>query len=121
MRCEMPAKRIPTKKSSGGWVSNVRSLLSEIAYWAEIEKWPVQAPKKTIQENGGTYKTGQLYIKTPQGWVFVEPIAEKVCGDAKGRVDMYAYPTMHRALLVWDGRKWHVRADPGIRPHRVWN
>src|SRR3990170_242246 len=96
------------------WRNRLQSLSSNVAQWAKEKRWPVSSQEKVIEEQAiGSYPAKVLNIKTPAGWLVIEPIAYSVVG-AHGRVDLYSFPTFHRVRLLWDGKKWAIRTDSGV-------
>jgi hypothetical protein len=101
------------------WLGAVEALRQQVREWAEQQGWMVNQTEREIEEYDlGTYKVPVLEIDTPQGELVLEPIAQNVLG-ATGRVDLYAYPTHFRVMLLRrDGPGWVVRTDSGLNwPH----
>ena len=110
-----------TTRARDAWLRAVEHLLAKIERWAESEDWQVARLKpKELTEGGlGTYTVSDLRIRTPQGLLNVEVVARKVFG-ADGRVDLCAFPSLHRMLLIRDGRDWKVKTDAGIDWPKRW-
>ncbi len=105
------------------WTDSVRSLLEELAGWFRDEGWTVRWGSRQITEDDlGTYTIKMLEVQTPDGLLFVEPVARLV-GSADGRVDFYAYPTLYRVMLLRrrEGGDWWIRTDSGIPVRHPWS
>lgn len=103
------------------WLQTVVKVVDEIAQWAQGAGWLVSRSQKTIQEDSiGTYDAPVLQIKTPPGNLIVEPIAYSIFSGVEGRIDLYAWPSMHRVRLVQINGHWHVRTDSGINWPKPW-
>jgi hypothetical protein len=63
-----------------------------------------------------------LTLQTEHGAVMVEPVARVVMG-AVGRIDLYAYPTLFRVMLLRSARdeQWRIRTDSGFFLKQQWN
>jgi hypothetical protein len=101
------------------WLQVVEALGRQVRGWAEQRGWTVTEERREINEERlGIYQAPVLQIETPHGSVFLEPIARDV-GGADGRVDLYAWPTLYRVMLLrGGGPDWMIRTDSGIYwPH----
>jgi hypothetical protein len=95
-------------------------VIDEIESWAKASSWLVSRKEKAIsEEHIGTYAAPVLDIKTPGGWVVVEPIGQEVLG-CDGRIDIYTFPTLHRMLLVRQHGQWVLLTESGIRWPEKW-
>lgn len=102
------------------WLEDVRRLLDEIQSWCEAERWLVHRQAKKIRERKfGEYEVDALTVKGPQGHLCVDPVARFVMG-AKGRVDLYAWPSLHRFMLVREDGAWIIRTDSGVKWPTTW-
>lgn len=102
------------------WCDVVRALMDDIKSWAEDEKWLVHELDKTLTEDYlGTYTVPELTVKPPSGHLTVEPIARNIIGAA-GRVDICAFPSMNRMLLVRIDDKWCVKTDARVPWPKSW-
>lgn len=102
------------------WIDRVENLLSQVRGWAEEEGWLVTVAEKQITERVlGDYVVGELFMKTPQGHLVLEPVARSVSG-ADGRVDLYAWPSLNRVILIRRQDRWVVRTDSGVNWPRPW-
>jgi len=103
------------------WLRTLDDLLNEVEEWASKEAWPVSRKRKQLSETEyGAYATGVLDVKTPDGWLVVDPIAHSVVG-AEGRVDLYSFPTLRRVVLIRRGNQWALKSDEGLVLRRKWN
>lgn len=105
------------------WVETVRAFCEEVAAWSEGQGWKVSRKELDLTEDVlRTYTVPMLIIQTARGAVMLEPVARTVMG-ANGRIDLYAYPTLFRVMLLRsskDGR-WLIRTDSGIFLKQPWN
>jgi hypothetical protein len=103
------------------WLGQVNSLTQQVRGWAERQGWTVtQSEREVIEEQLGSYKVPVLEIDTPRGQVVLEPIGQDVLG-AKGRVDLYAWPTHYRVMLLrTGGPDWVIRTDSGLNWPQPW-
>lgn len=107
-------------------------LADEVQTWAEQEaaerNWRVTREQKELAEEvvGGVYHVPVVTIHALQGRLVLEPIARGVLG-AQGRVDLYAWPSLFRVMLLHKPRgkdkpmKWVVRTDSGLDWPQPWN
>jgi hypothetical protein len=103
------------------WLHTIEQILGEIEHWAHDAGWLVSRSRRTIQEDSiGTYDAPILQVKTPPGNLIVEPIAYSIFSGVKGRIDLYAWPSMHRVRLVKVDDQWRVRTDSGINWPKPW-
>lgn len=105
------------------WKEAVDHLVDEVEQWAHGERWRTARESKEITErNFGTYAVPVLLIKTPQGEVHLDPIARYVAG-ADGRVDLYAWPSMNRMMIVRERGTghWKIETDSGVEWPLVWS
>src|SRR5690606_31814444 len=93
------------------WIEAVESLMASIQEWAEEQKWLVSRETKTIRgDYCGEYQLPQLFIRTPQIKMVIDPIGLDIVG-ADGRVDIEAFPSFHRFILIRKGENWRLLAD----------
>ena len=119
MGTKNPAPAAPTS-AQAAWVSVLAKVIDEIESWAKASSWLVSRKDKTIsEEHIGTYAAPVLDIKTPEGWVVVDPIGREVLG-CDGRIDIYSFPTLHRVLLVREHGGWVLRTESGLPLHQKW-
>jgi hypothetical protein len=101
------------------WLSAIDALRQQVREWAEQQGWAVtQTEREVIEDQIGTYKVPVLDIETPRGQVVLEPTGQDTLGGW-GRVDLYAWPTYYRVMLMRKpGLDWVVRTESGINwPH----
>ena len=105
------------------WIQTVRSFCDEVTQWSSAQGWRVVPEEmKLTEELLGTYPVPTLNIQTKHGAVVVEPVARVVMG-ALGRIDLYAYPTLFRVMLLRSTKddRWRIRTDSGIFLRQPWN
>jgi len=97
------------------WLDQLTALMTEITGWCNTRGWAVHGAAKPISEASfGTYSAPTLQIRTSNGGiVYVEPVARYVTA-ADGLVDMYAWPSLRRLLLIRKEGSWHIRTDSGV-------
>jgi hypothetical protein len=119
MATKNPASAAPTSAQTA-WVSVLAKVIDDIEAWAKASSWLVSRKEKTIsEEHTGTYAVPVLDIKTPGGWVVVDPIGREVLG-CDGRIDIYSFPTLHRVLLVREHGGWVLQTESGLPLHQKW-
>ncbi len=111
--------------SRSNWERHTAQLAEEVQTWAAQEAgargWRVEREEIEHAEEvvGGTYHVPVLTIHAPQGRLVLEPIARGVMG-AQGRVDLYAWPSLFRVMLLHKprgkdaGLEWVVRTESGV-------
>ncbi len=111
--------------SRSNWERHTALLADEVQIWAEQEAagrgWRVEREEIELAEEvvGGAYHVPVLTIYAPQGRLVLEPIARGVLG-AQGRVDLYAWPSAFRVMLLHKprskdaGLEWVVRTESGV-------
>ncbi len=131
----MPMTLTLTKKqvaeSRDNWERNTALLADEVQAWAAQEAaalgWQVEREQKELAEEvvGGAYRVPVVTIHAPQGRLILEPVARGVLG-AQGRVDLYAWPSLFRVMLLHkplgkgQGLEWVVRTESGIDWPQPW-
>jgi hypothetical protein len=97
------------------WVRQVTELMEQIKGWVEKEPgWGAAPFQKEMEEQAlGTYSLPALQLRTPQGNLFVTPVARNVVG-AEGRVDLEGFPSLNRLLLILNQGRWQVATDSGV-------
>lgn len=105
------------------WTQAVRDLERDIADWAKSEGWNVSASERVVNEESiGVYTVPDLTIETPEGQRLILEVRGRGPAGASGRVQLFAWPTLFRVLLLRkpdDG--WIIRTDSGIPLHKTWN
>lgn len=105
------------------WIELVSTFANEVANWARERNWRVAITHvKRSEELLGTYEVPTLIIQTERGAVRIEPVARVVKG-ALGRIDLYAYPTLFRVMLLRSPQhgEWRIRTDSGFFLRQSWN
>ena len=114
------------------WEHNTRLLADNVEAWAGQEAagrgWRVEREEKELAEEvvGGVYHVPVVTIHAPQGRLILEPVARGVLG-AQGRVDLYAWPSLFRVMLLHkplghgQGLEWVVRTESGLDWPQSWS
>ncbi len=97
------------------WLGDIQNLMTEIRGWCDAHGWAVNLTEKPISESKlGEYSAPTLQLRASNGGVvYVEPVARYVAG-ANGLVDIYAWPSLRRFLLVRRHGSWTVKTDSGV-------
>lgn len=113
-----PAK---VQREKQAWLDCIEDLLNKVESWAKASGWEVARETKTLSEDAlGDYEVPVLKLRaTGGGIVFVEPEARYVIG-ADGRVDIYAWPTLQRLLLIRSKGQWQLKTDSGVPWPELW-
>jgi len=113
-------KKIDWNAKKKSWISLVAGLCRSIKSWCEEKGWHVEEHEKHITEDHiGSYVVPSLFIASPQGRIHIDPVGRNIIG-ADGRVDIYAYPSFNRLLLVRISNKWKVETDSRIDWPEAW-
>jgi hypothetical protein len=119
MTIETANEKWPARKAE--WLRKIRALVNQIERWSGDEGWAVQRDQKFIHESAvGDYHAPSLRIRTPQGEVFLSPIALRVVG-ADGRVDMESWPNLNRVKLILRRGRWQVVTDSNVALRETWS
>ena len=103
------------------WIDDVRRLTDKVEQWCQDEKWFVERKEKTLDEKRiGVYSLPELFIRTDQGKLVVDPIGLDIVGG-EGRVDIEAFPSMYRFLMIRRDRKWELYTDSLVKWPKPWN
>jgi hypothetical protein len=103
------------------WISQVSELAETIKSWGSEKHWLIdEHSKRLTEEHLGSYSVPELFIKTPQGQIVVEPVGRNIIG-AEGRVDISAFPSFNRLLLVSLEGHWVVKTDSRITWPSPWS
>jgi hypothetical protein len=104
------------------WVGTVEALASDVLRWARSRDWSVAMLDKEITEEGlGTYWAKTLQIQTANGTLMLDPVARHILGRGEGRVDLMAFPSLVRFLLIRDGDQWKILTDAGVAWPLPWS
>lgn len=118
-------------QSRDNWERNTARLADDVQVWAEQEAaargWRVEREQTELSEEvvGGAYHVPVVTIHAPQGRLILEPVARGVLG-AQGRVDLYAWPSLFRVMLlhkpIGKDRElaWVVRTESGLDWPQPW-
>ena len=105
------------------WTRAIRDLEKDVADWAKAEGWNVSASERVVREESiGDYAVPDLTIETPEGQRLILEVKGRGPANAAGRVQLFAWPTLFRVLLLRkpdDG--WIIRTDSGIPLRKTWN
>lgn len=112
---------IDWKKVQQDWVDQVESLINEISHWCEEKGWTIlRSTKQITEEHIGTYEVPCLTIHAPSGRVHIDPMGVNIIG-AQGRVDILAYPSLNRLLLVRKDDKWMLFTESRTPWPKEWS
>src|SRR4051794_36252396 len=94
------------------WRHAVTTLKEQVQAWAQARGWEVSERSQSVTDDSiGEYEVPILEVDTPKGRVVLEPIGRDILG-VNGRVDLYAWPTHYRIMLLRTGEdQWTVRTD----------
>ena len=103
------------------WVRTVDALLADVERWSRQRNWLVARQPKTIDDDNGfgPYQTEVLFVQCGQGRVYLDPIGRFVA-RADGRVDLCAFPSLNRVMLLRRGDTWRVMTDSGVAWPKPW-
>jgi hypothetical protein len=103
------------------WVEDVRQLIASIQKWTERKGWLIDVHEKTVREGPyGSYVVPELFIRTPQlQKLAIDPVGLDVIG-ADGRVDIEAFPSLHRFVLIRQDRQWTLLTDSMVEWPEKW-
>lgn len=123
-------------QSRQSWERDTALLADKVQAWADQEAaargWHVEREEKELAEEvvGGAYRVPVVTIHAPQGRLILEPIARGTVG-AQGRVDLYAWPSLFRVMLLHRPRgkdvsenrplEWVARTESGLDWPQPWN
>lgn len=113
LRIDWTAKRI-------AWIQTVGDLVEQIKGWATTRRWMIAEEMKDVSEDYiGNYRVTSLFIETPYGRVHVDPVGVNIIG-AEGRVDIMAFPSLSRILLVRIGKEWRLKTESRVDWPKPW-
>jgi hypothetical protein len=101
------------------WLGAVDALGKQVRGWAEQQGWSVdQSEEEVTEEELGTYRVPIWQIHTPRGTALLRPVGREILG-ARGRVDLSAWPTLYRVMLLQKpDQNWVIRTESGLNwPH----
>jgi hypothetical protein len=106
------------------WQVLLEQIQHDITEWCQECGWAVERSPKQMNEEmlPSVYTVEVLTIHHTLGRLIFEPYARVVVGVA-GRVDFYAYPTLNRVKVLYDGKnqEWFVRTDSGVDWPEPWS
>lgn len=102
------------------WIEQVSILMDDITRWSERLTWSVSRSSKSVsEEHIGNYEVPCLTIHTPSVRLHIDPMGINIIG-AEGRVDILAYPSLNRLLLVRKDNSWNLFTDAGVPWSQEW-
>jgi hypothetical protein len=116
------ALKVSGQKQLSDWKKRVTALLNQIQDWATEFGWSIDPIEKHVAESLlGEYTLPALHIRTPDGELYVTPVALHVIG-ADGRVDIEAWPSLNRVKLIGVGAppKWEIMTDSNVPLRESW-
>ena|SRR5437016_9627317 len=104
----------------GAWTKDLNTFLEKVEAWARDLGWKTERTSKDVEEEPlGKYSAPVLVVYPSAGKrLTLEPTARIVTG-APGRIDLYAWPTLYRVMLLRKGKDespsddWDVRTESG--------
>lgn len=103
------------------WCILVRELIEEIRLWTREANWDATPGLvERTEDHLGSYQLPYLTIGLPGHQVTVEPYGRLIPG-ADGRVDISAWPSEKRVLLLRKGDRWLIRPEAGLPWPDAWN
>ncbi|MBM4032425.1 MAG: hypothetical protein FJ291_11640 [Planctomycetes bacterium] len=110
-----------TNAAARRWLAVVDKLMSDIERWAKEKEWLAARlePKLVTERSAGTYSVSDLRIRTNSGVLDVAVVGREISG-AEGRVDLVAFPTMDRFMLIRTRGRWVVETDLGFPWPKKW-
>jgi hypothetical protein len=103
------------------WIKAVNELAKSIKEWAEEMKWLVDVHETDFNESAyGSYSLPELYIRAPKiQKLAVVPVGLDIMG-AEGRVDIEAFPSLHRFILIRKKGQWKLMTDSMVPWPGAW-
>jgi hypothetical protein len=109
------------------WVESVTDLAHDVETWAKERGWAISQEDHQQKEAPiGWYTIPRLEIDAhveigvPGGKLKIEPVGRFV-PEGDGRVDIYAWPTHWRVLLLRKGDDWVIRTESGLDWPQPWS
>ena len=114
------SEKIGSEKTREEWRGLVKALATDIERWSLEQGWLVSRQQKYLAEESlGRYAVPDLVIRLPEGRITFDVIGRDVVG-AGGRVDISAFPSLNRMLLLRVGGKWKIMTDSRVPWPRAW-
>ena len=107
------------------WTEAADSLFQQVQQWVAEDRaqdWRISLSLVDITEESlGSYGTQVMEINTHGGRLVLEPVGRDVLG-AKGRIDLYAWPSLYRVMLLHSFKEegWIIRTESGINWPNPW-
>jgi len=102
------------------WIVQVSALIDDIATWCEKRGWSVSRSNKSVSEEYiGKYEVPCLTIHAPSVRLHIDPMGLNIIG-AEGRVDILAYPSLNRLLLVRKDDCWTLFTESRVPWPQEW-
>ncbi len=106
------------------WKSAVSAVFTQVQHWVAEDRpdWQIAFSSMDVTEaSSGKYTIQILEISAPIGQLMLEPVGRDVFG-AKGRIDLYAYPSHYRVMLLrsYSDGEWVMRTGSGINWPQPW-
>ena len=103
-------------------MDDIEALIDQVAKWANEEGWATTGSTVKVAEAPfGEYSAPSLIVRSSWGDLRLEPVGRNVLG-AKGRVDLIAYPSGDRVMLLRSLKDdvWKIKTD-SILLREPWN
>ena len=111
------------------WTAAVETLFQQVQHWAadaRSEDWQITFSTADVTEESlGSYPIRVMEINAGTGRLILEPVGLDVLG-ARGRVDLYAWPSLFRVMLLRSLKEnnskegWTIRTESGIDWPTAW-
>ncbi len=106
------------------WKAAVGALLGQVQQWVTEDRpeWIIESSTANVSEaSSGSYTIPVLEISAQNGRLILEPVGRDVFG-AKGRIDLYAWPSLYRVMLLrsYTNQGWVIRTESGIDWPQPW-
>ncbi len=106
------------------WQNAVSAILQQVQEWIAEDrpKWQLETSSADVtEESSGRYTIPVLEIIAANGRLILEPVGRDVYG-AKGRIDLYAYPSLYQVMLLrsYADGEWVMRTGSGIDWPQPW-
>jgi len=103
------------------WTKAVEGLIEEASAWSHAKNWVTHTRRLVLTEDKiGTYEVPELTVEAPGGRLILEPIA-RWSSPGEGRVDVLAWPSLNRLMLVRMNGAWVLLTEAGVRWPQAWS
>lgn len=117
----LSADDLPVESQSPDWTGEFDKLMDELANWASEAGWQVQHEHVRFPSHArGQFEVRALTVTFPGGHVTVRPKAI-LSRSGEARVDVEAYPTLHRVRLIGHGDRWEILTDSNVPLRQPWS